>query len=59
MSPSSLGDLRTIKALSDQLNPAGSQWLICDVDLAAVRRVREQGQVFTRRDWPEQFERSL
>lgn len=42
---------------SETLSPAGSQWLLCDVDLGAVRRVREQGQVFTRRDWPEQFER--
>jgi predicted amidohydrolase len=42
---------------SETLSLAGSQWLVCDVDLGAVRRVREQGQVFTRRDWPEQFER--
>ena len=48
-----------VVALSTELDPAGSRWLICNVDLAAVRRVREQGQVFTRRDWPEQFERSL
>lgn len=45
-------------AESEQLSPMSSQWLVCDVDLAEVRRVREQGQVFTRRDWPEQFERT-
>lgn len=44
-------------AQSEQLNPASSQWLVCEVDLEAVRRVRREGQVFTRRDWPEQFER--
>ncbi|ATP51845.1 amidohydrolase [Pseudomonas putida] len=48
-----------VVALSDQLNPAGSQWLMCEVDLEAVRRVRQEGQVFTRRDWPEQFGRML
>lgn len=48
-----------VVALSDELSPVGSQWLMCDVDLAAVRRVREEGQVFIRRDWPEQFERML
>ena len=46
-------------AESEQLSPASSQWLVCDIDLAQVRRVREEGQVFTRRDWPEQFERVL
>ena len=46
-------------AESQQLSPASSQWLVCDIDLAQVRRVREEGQVFTRRDWPEQFERVL
>jgi len=45
-------------AESEQLSPVSSQWLVCDVDLAEVRRVREEGQVFTRRDWPEQFERA-
>jgi len=48
-----------VVALSEELDPPGSRWLICDVDLAEVRRVREQGQVFTRRDWPEQFERMV
>lgn len=44
-------------AQSEQLNPASSQWLVCEVDLETVRRVRREGQVFIRRDWPEQFER--
>ncbi len=46
-----------VVALSAELNPAGSQWLMCEVDLQEVRRVRREGQVFTRRDWPEQFDR--
>lgn len=44
-------------ALSAELYPAGSQWLMCEVDLQEVRRVRREGQVLTRRDWPEQFDR--
>ncbi|MBA6115429.1 carbon-nitrogen hydrolase family protein [Pseudomonas sp. NC26] len=48
-----------VVALSEELNPVNSQWLVCELNLAEVRRVREQGQVFTRRDWPEQFERIL
>lgn len=44
-------------AESAALCPGSSQWLICDLDLDEVRRVRNEGQVFTRRDWPEQFER--
>lgn len=43
-------------AQSESLCPAASQWLIVDLDLDEVRRVRTDGQVFTRRDWPEQFE---
>lgn len=46
-----------VVALSAELNPAGSQWLMCEVDLQEVRRVRREGQVLTRRDWPEQFDR--
>lgn len=46
-----------VMALSESLDPQCSRWLVCDLDLEAVRRVRQQGQVFTRRDWPEQFER--
>lgn len=45
-------------AESAELSPATSQWLVCDLDLAEVRRVRSAGQVFTRRDWPEQFEQA-
>ncbi|MNF82173.1 Carbon-nitrogen hydrolase [compost metagenome] len=45
-------------AESPELCPATSQWLICDLDLDEVRRVRAEGQVFTRRDWPEQFEQA-
>ncbi|WP_342246081.1 carbon-nitrogen hydrolase family protein [Pseudomonas sp. OTU5201] len=45
-------------AESPELCPATSQWLLCDLDLDEVRRVRQEGQVFTRRDWPEQFERA-
>ncbi|WP_421400563.1 carbon-nitrogen hydrolase family protein [Agrobacterium fabrum] len=32
-----------------------SALLIADIDLAAVARLRTEGQVATRRDWPEQF----
>ncbi|MFJ4067481.1 carbon-nitrogen hydrolase family protein [Pseudomonas sp. NPDC089996] len=48
-----------VVALSEALSPVSSQWLVCDVDLEQVRRVRREGQVFTRRDWPEQFEKLL
>jgi predicted amidohydrolase len=40
---------------SAELSPTTSQWLICELDLQQVRGLREQGQVFTRRDWPVQF----
>ncbi|PVZ16333.1 MULTISPECIES: carbon-nitrogen hydrolase family protein [unclassified Pseudomonas] len=43
-----------VLAESSQLSPAASQWLLAELDIAGLRRVREQGQVFTRRDWPEQ-----
>lgn len=36
--------------------PAQSRWLVADLDLDRVRRVRAEGQVFIRRDWPEQFD---
>ncbi|MDH2433364.1 carbon-nitrogen hydrolase family protein [Pokkaliibacter sp. MBI-7] len=42
-------------ALSSQLNPPNSEWLLVDLDLEALRKVRSEGQVMTRRDWPEQF----
>lgn len=44
-------------AESPELCPDGSRWLLAELDLEEVRRVRREGQVFTRRDWPEQFER--
>ncbi|MCE1114859.1 MULTISPECIES: carbon-nitrogen hydrolase family protein [Pseudomonas] len=46
-----------VLAESASLMRAGSLWLVCDIDLEEVRRVRQEGQVFTRRDWPEQFDR--
>lgn len=46
-----------IHAESPDLQPEGSRWLITDIDLAEVRRLRTEGQVATNRDWPEQFER--
>jgi len=48
-----------VVAESESLMPAVSRWLVCDIDLDEVRRVRQEGQVFTRRDWPEQFDRVL
>jgi hypothetical protein len=30
------------------------RWLFADVDLAAIERVRREGQVLGHRDWPEQ-----
>lgn len=41
-----------VVAESAELAPATSQWLIADLDLEAVRRVRSEGQVFISRDWP-------
>lgn len=46
-----------VVALSAELTVARSQWLVAELDLEAVIKVRREGQVFTRRDWPEQFER--
>jgi len=48
-----------VVALSEALSPVSSQWLMCEVSLEEVRRVRQEGQVFTRRDWPEQFDRIM
>lgn len=45
-----------VLAESASLCPASSQWLITTLDLNEVRRLREHGQVFTRKDWPQQFE---
>lgn len=44
-----------IVAESDSDDVEESQWLVVDIDLAAVVRLRTEGQVATRRDWPEQF----
>lgn len=43
-------------AQSSDLCPELSQWLYADLDLEEVRRVRTNGQVFIRRDWPEQWQ---
>ena len=32
-----------------------TSWLVTEIDLAEVTRLRTEGQVATRRDWPEQF----
>ena len=45
-----------IVAHSTELATEQSQWLICQLDLQALAEVRRNGQVATRRDWPEQFE---
>lgn len=42
-------------AQSDADTATVSQWLHCAIDLQQVRRLRSEGQVFTHRDWPEQF----
>ena len=46
-----------IFAESEELSPPRSRWLITEIDLAEVRRLRSEGQVATNRDWPEQFQR--
>lgn len=43
-------------AQSDELCPERSQWLHAELDLEEVRRVRTNGQVFIRRDWPDQVQ---
>jgi len=45
-----------VVAQSEELCPERSQWLHVDLDLDEVRRVRTNGQVFIRRDWPEQWQ---
>lgn len=45
-----------VVAESAELCPERSQWLVADLDLGQVRRVRGEGQVLVRRDWPEQFD---
>lgn len=44
-----------IYAESDSDRVEQSHWLITEIDLEMVRRLRTEGQVATRRDWPEQF----
>lgn len=44
-----------IFAQSDADNSDVSLWMHCSIDLQQVRNLREKGQVFTHRDWPEQF----
>lgn len=45
-----------ILAQSSEITPQNSQWLHCQLDLEQLTRVRREGQVATRRDWPEQFD---
>ncbi|MCV6587647.1 MAG: carbon-nitrogen hydrolase family protein [Marinobacterium sp.] len=45
-----------ILAQSPELEPSQNPWLICKLNLEALRDVRKNGQVATRRDWPEQFD---
>ncbi|MCM2455808.1 carbon-nitrogen hydrolase family protein [Rhizobium sp. CG4] len=45
-----------IVAESESDNVVDSHWLITDIDLGAVAKLRTDGQVATRRDWPEQFD---
>lgn len=35
-----------------------SQWVYADIDLESIGRIRNTGQVFNYRDWPDQFRRS-
>ncbi len=46
-------------AQSDTTNAAESRWLHCSLDLDAVARTREHGQVWTYKDWPGQFDEGL
>ncbi len=41
------------ESASDDVQESG--WLYAEIDLAEVTRLRSEGQVATRRDWPEQF----
>ncbi len=42
-------------AESAEEDVTSSSWLVTEIDMAEVIRLREEGQVATRRDWPEQF----
>ncbi|MGL3608200.1 carbon-nitrogen hydrolase family protein [Rhizobium sp. G187] len=44
-----------IFAESDSDSVEESHWLITEIDMTGVARLRTEGQVATRRDWPEQF----
>jgi len=44
-----------IYAESESDDVEESHWLISQIDLDTVRHLRTEGQVATRRDWPEQF----
>jgi predicted amidohydrolase len=44
-----------IYAESERDEVEESHWLITEIELDTVRRLRTEGQVATRRDWPEQF----
>lgn len=35
-----------------------AQWLLADLDVKAMHDVRNHGQVFNDRDWPQQCEKS-
>ncbi|ANG61187.1 amidohydrolase [Marinobacterium aestuarii] len=45
-----------VLAQSASENTAQSNWLLCELDFAALHDVRLRGQVMTRRDWPEQLD---
>ena len=45
-----------IVAESPEEDVTASSWLVTEIDLAEVIRLRKEGQVATRRDWPEQFQ---
>ncbi|WP_112827550.1 carbon-nitrogen hydrolase family protein [Rhizobium cremeum] len=42
-------------AESESAEVEATSWLVTSIDLAAVAKLRTEGQVATRRDWPEQF----
>ncbi|WP_115718918.1 carbon-nitrogen hydrolase family protein [Gallaecimonas mangrovi] len=46
-----------ILAESQELIPASSQWLTQQLDITALAKVKEEGQVLNAADWPKQFER--
>ncbi|MFC0267717.1 carbon-nitrogen hydrolase family protein [Kushneria aurantia] len=45
-----------ILAQSEQISAPHSSWLHVELNLAEVARLRDDGQVLLRRDWPEQFD---